>query len=104
MTNALPYYRPKMLETIDHKSETVCLDREGDFFPYELPVKKLRSIMKALLKGNHCEECGGIKPNLTIEYQGVTFTFSCHRIASHGTIVAETDYEKLTEYLKQRGK
>jgi hypothetical protein len=47
-----------------------------------------------------CPNCGGIVPEITVEWEGRQYRFTCYKIVSKksGKTLLETDYKKLAHY------
>jgi hypothetical protein len=65
-----------------------------------LAMKSLSRKLKG--KDANCKVCGGLKEELSIDFDGKRYYFTCYRIESLKTKRKhkETDYQKFYEYLK----
>lgn len=48
----------------------------------------------------HCPNCGGMLPELSFDYKGKRFRFTCYMIEQDGKIIAKTDYAKFAKYCR----
>jgi len=86
-------------------------------FAKKREINQIRELLETLLDGkNHCPNCGGLIPELSLVMAGKQFHFVCHEIAEQEKfswegdkekhtprkVLATTDYKKLVEYLKKR--
>ena len=62
----------------------------------------LNTLIQHLTKRNreHCDDCGGILPELVIASEDYFFTLTCIQVWKKGKVIDETNYEKLKEHLE----
>ena len=94
----------------------MCLDNgdleaveDGEFIEYQIDDAKfslnvmvnLRQFLQEdMVKPKHCPNCGGMIPELSFEYKGKRFRFTCYMIEENGKTIAKTDYTKFAKYCK----
>lgn len=99
-----------------HQAEIICLDNGdleakviGDFIEYQIEDAKfsqnimvnLRQFLQGdMAKPKHRPNCGGILPELSLEYKGKRFRFTCYMIEENGKTLVKTDYAKFAKYCK----
>jgi len=62
-----------------------------------------REFLDEIDSGAKCKKCGGLPYDIVFSHNGVLYKFCLYKIEKDGTVLAETDCEKLHEYTKKGG-
>ena len=63
-------------------------------------VELRKFLQEDMAKPKYCPNCGGMLPELSFEYKGKRFRFTCYMIEENGKTLAKTDYAKFAKYCK----
>lgn len=61
-------------------------------------VFSLRAILEKIAASKKCPNCGGLVPELYLNYKGKEYFLTCYQIVENDKLIAQTDYKKFAKY------
>lgn len=91
----------------EHEAHGIPL--EGEDFLYKDKIVNQRTFITSCIidffktaEFTNCPRCGGLIPELFFILDGKQYRFCCYKIEQNGTVLKETDYNKLGKWCKRR--